>query len=133
MPRPRKNAGWSLAKKTFLKKKKKRTPPPRASSDSDSDDELVSIESESKSYELPDENQTLEELTPANGRQLEFPAGVPAEVIRSVEERLKQLPFETPGCTLPLLSTRALIQHLRSIWSWRRSCRHEAMGCSPAT
>ena len=39
MPRPRKNAGWSLAKKTFLKKKKKRTPPPRASSDDDSDDE----------------------------------------------------------------------------------------------
>jgi len=38
MPRPRKNAGWSLAKKTFLKKKKKRTPPPRASSDDDSDD-----------------------------------------------------------------------------------------------
>ena len=37
MPRPRKNAGWSLAKKTFLKKKKKRTPPPRASSDDDSD------------------------------------------------------------------------------------------------
>ena len=40
MPRPRKNAGWSLAKKTFLKKKKKRTPPPRASSDDDSDDEV---------------------------------------------------------------------------------------------
>ena len=39
MPRPHKNAGWSLAKKTFLKKKKKRTPPPRASSDDDSDDE----------------------------------------------------------------------------------------------
>ena len=84
-----------------------RSSPSNTSSDSDSDDELVSIESESKSYELPDENQTLEELTPANGRQLEFPAGVPAEVMRSVEERLKQLPFETPGCTLPLVYPRA--------------------------
>ena len=84
-----------------------RSSPSNTSSDSDSDDELVSIESESKSYELPDENQTLEELTPANGQQLEFPAGVPAEVIRSVEERLKQLPFETPGCTLPLVYPRA--------------------------
>ena len=84
-----------------------RSSPSNTSSDSDSDDELVSIESESKSHELPDENQTLEELTPANGRQLEFPAGVPAEVMRSVEERLKQLPFETPGCTLPLVYPRA--------------------------
>ena len=84
-----------------------RSSPSNTSSDSDSDDELVSIESESKSHELPDENLTLEELTPANGRQLEFPAGVPAEVIRSVEERLKQLPFETPGCTLPLVYPRA--------------------------
>ena len=84
-----------------------RSSPSNTSSDSDSDDELVSIESESKSHELPDENQTLEELTPANGQQLEFPAGVPAEVMRSVEERLKQLPFETPGCTLPLVYPRA--------------------------
>ena len=84
-----------------------RSSPSNTSSDSDSDDELVSIEPESKSHELPDENQTLFELTPANGRQLEFPAGVPAEVMRSVEERLKQLPFETPGCTLPLVYPRA--------------------------
>ena len=81
--------------------------PSSPSSDADSDYELASIESESKSYELHDENETLEELAAANGQQLEFPAGVPAEVIRSVEERLKQLPFETPGCTLPLVYPRA--------------------------
>ena len=81
--------------------------PSSPSSDADSDYELASIGSEPKSYELPDENETLEELAAANGQQLEFPAGVPAEVIRSVEERLKQLPFETPGCTLPLVYPRA--------------------------
>ena len=83
------------------------SPSSPSDSDADSDFELASIGSEPKSYELPDEHETLEELAAANGQQLEFPAGVPAEVIRSVEERLKQLPYETPGCTLPLVYPRA--------------------------
>ena len=79
-------------------------------SDDDADSELkeapASLEPHSADTDVcpdtsEDEKWTLEELQ--HNHQLQFPTGVPADVISSVEKRLQLLPYETPGCTLPLV------------------------------